>query len=387
MAGMATGTAGMPFFVFGLFILPLTTEFHWTQTQLATALIVKAVAATLTLGIVGRWADRIGVRPVAIVSMALTAAATLGFVLLRPSITSFYLAWAILTAAGAGTSPTIWTRGVSGWFVRHRGLAIGLTLTGTGISSALVPLLIEAAIERGGWKLGYAAMAAVTGLIGLPMVIALFKEAPGAGQEPSPVTAIPPEDGSLSFAQAARSRHFWQLGLGMMLAGGVVTSAILYLVPLLTDGGLARGDAVRVTSIMGVAIVLGRLAVGTMLDAMSGPLVAVMCFCLCAAAFLALAIATPALPVIMICVLVIGLCAGAEVDLMTFLTAKYFGLRCYAEISGWLMVLFTIGSGVIPTAAAYVRDASGSYTLPLLAGTAVLVLSAGLFGTLGKYRF
>jgi predicted MFS family arabinose efflux permease len=386
MMGIATGTTGLPFYTFGLFIVPLGAAFHWSQTEIASSGLIKMVATMLIAGYTGRLADRLGVRRIAIISLTLTALALLSFTMLTPSILSYYAVSCLLAVCGAGTTPVIWTRGVSGWFHRHRGMAIGLTLIGTGISSIVAPPIVDYAIRMGGWRMGYASLALMTGLVGLPLVIALFREAPRQAVTPHAALAAEP-DASLSLAQALRTRQFWQLWFSILLAGGAISIMIVYLVPMLTAAGMTRGHAVSLASTMGMAVVIGRLSVGWLLDRVSGPLLALVSFLLCACAIFGLATLPAGSPLITLCVLGVGYCAGAEIDLLAFLSSRYFGLRSYTEIGSWLFVAFSVGSGIAPVMAAYAHDHTGGYSLAAHTSAGVLVLAALLFGTLGKYRF
>lgn len=384
--GIATGTTGLPFYTLSVFIAPLSSNFGWTQTEITASTIPKTLATIASFGLVGRLVDQVGVRRIALASLTLTALAFLAFLALNVSIWSFYLAWFVLTIAGAGTSPAVWTRGVSGWFDQHRGLAIGLTLLGTGISSALAPPLVEFAIDSGGWRMGYLALAAMTGLVGLPVVFALFREAPSDSTRANLNHVVVPPVGGVSLEEALRHRQFWQLGAAIFFAGGVITAVIIHLMPLLTDKGLARDQAVGMVSLLGIAIICGRVGVGFLIDRYFAPTVALACFLFCAIAFLAIAtLGISSIAVLVVSVFIIGLSAGAEVDLLAYLITRYFGLRAYTEICGWLLVIFTLGSGLAPPVAAMAREFWGTYDVALNVGAAVLLVSAALFGTLGAY--
>jgi MFS family permease len=380
-AGVATGTGGLPFFTFSLFIAPLAHAFGWSVTQIAASTLAKTLGSLATFGVAGRLADRYGARRVGLASLALTGISFLSFMWLTPSIWSFQIAWFVLSAVGAGTSPAIWTRGVSGWFQRRRGLAIGLVLLGTGISSALAPSLVAAAIAHGGWRMGYAALAAITALIGLPLVFAFFREAPMTTPEPS--YAGPGPQGQ-TLLEALRRRAFWQIGAGLFLGGGALTAFIVHLLGILADRGLAK-DGVGVASLLGVAVVAGRIGVGYLMDRVFAPYIALACFFSCAVAFVVVGAATVPITVAVGCAVLVGLVSGAEVDLLTYLTTRYFGLRAYTEICNWLLIAFTLGSGFTPPLAGYARERTGSYHLSLWAGAVILTVAAVLFGTLGKY--
>ena len=174
--GFACGTGAAPFFTLGVFMGPLRDAFGWTRTELAAVTLITTIAMVATAGLVGRAADRIGVRKIAVSSLALTALSYIGFCFVNGSIWSFYAAWLLMNLVGAGTAPMIWTRGVAIGFKRQRGLAIGLVLMGSGITGFVAPPFVNLAIQIFGWRGGYLALSAFVGLIGLPVILAFFFE-------------------------------------------------------------------------------------------------------------------------------------------------------------------------------------------------------------------
>jgi MFS family permease len=98
---------------------------------------------------------------------------------------------------------------------------------------------------------------------------------------------------------------------------------------------------------------------------------------------LATAVITPTIAIIG--VLMVGLAAGAEVDLIAFLTSRYFGLKSYGELYGWQLVVFALGAGFGPLLSGWAFDLSGSYKISLYAGAAAFALGAAAIGSLGRY--
>jgi len=80
----------------------------------------------------------------------------------------------------------------------------------------------------------------------------------------------------------------------------------------------------------------------------------------------------------------IGLAAGSEVDLLPYLTARYFGLKSYGRLYGWVFIFFYVGVGIAPPAFGRVFDLYGNYDSAL--SVAIGTLGLGVLGiaTLGK---
>ncbi|OYQ31598.1 hypothetical protein CHU95_20885 [Niveispirillum lacus] len=379
--GVGLGITGLTFYTLGIFIGPLTQEFGWSRTSLASATILTTLT-TLFLGpVVGRLADRFGGRTVGLVSLVGLAAGLGGLSLIGADLWSFYLAFGVAMVLGAGTLPIVWTRAVNAGFDNARGLALGLTLTGTGVVAILAPPYTQWLIADHGWRIAYLGQAALVLVIGLPLVWLLFHEVGGVKQ----ATAIPVVRSGMSAAVARRSRQFWMLGVGFLFASFAVSALIVHLVSILSGGGMERASAVWAASLLGFAIIAGRLGVGVLVDRFYAPAVAFGILAIAAGACFLLMLAGGSLPLALAAVVLIGLAAGAEVDLVAYLASRYFGLRAYGEIYGWQLGFFALGAGLGPMGVGRLYDATGSYTVGLIACAIGFAVGAVLIGLLGRY--
>jgi MFS family permease len=77
--------------------------------------------------------------------------------------------------------------------------------------------------------------------------------------------------------------------------------------------------------------------------------------------------------------------AGAEVDLLAYLSSRFFGLRNYGVIYGFLLVPFGVGAGVGPILLGHVYDTTGGYRPGLIAGAICAVSGAAMIGAMGRY--
>ena len=86
---------------------------------------------------------------------------------------------------------------------------------------------------------------------------------------------------------------------------------------------------------------------------------------------------------VFIAAILVGLATGAEFDVMSYLTSRYFGLRSYGQLYGYMFSVFQLGAAFGPIVMGYSFDATGEYTgaLWILVGaTAIACLLAGLIG-------
>jgi MFS family permease len=152
----------------------------------------------------------------------------------------------------------------------------------------------------------------------------------------------------------------------------------------MTDAGLSDAAAVSIMGFFGLAIVIGRIFVGLLIDRFWAPAIAA---CVLVPAGLACfafqlpmsyaAFATAAA--------IVGIATGMEFDLLGFLTARYFGLGHFARIYGRLYAFVALGAGTAPPAFGYAFDATGSYTVPLTLSACLMMLGALCLLALGRY--
>jgi cyanate permease len=156
-----------------------------------------------------------------------------------------------------------------------------------------------------------------------------------------------------------------------------------HFVPMLTDGGLTPLAAGRIAGEIGLAVIASRLVVGYLLDRVFAPRIAIA-ICLIAAAG-SLVLILNGISAASVTAIAIGLALGAELDLMGFLVARYFGLANFGRIYGWQYCAFVLASGLGPLWVGAVRDATGTYVPALVACVAGLCVTCIGFLMLPRY--
>lgn len=370
--GVGLGTTGLPFYSFGQFVRPLAATFHWNRGEISGGVLCLMIGTVLISPLVGRAVDRLGVRAVALSSQLGLAIGFLLLSLVGAHVWSFYAAWLALSVLGAGTSPIVWTRAIAGWFVRRRGFALGIMLSGTGLVAIIAPVLVNAIIGAAGWRSAYRVLAVVLAA-GMPITFALLR------MPDERMTAAPPT--GTGATAAMRSAPFRRICIGFVLISIAVAGLIVHLPALLVDHGLTPAGAAATLAWLGYAIIVGRLALGLLMDRLPPHLIGAAFVLLAGVASLLLA--GGAAP--WLAVLLLGLAAGAEVDLLAFLVSRIFGLRHYAQIYGWGMSAFTAGAGIGPLVAGTLHDRTGSYTAALFIFALAIIGAAALVASLGRF--
>jgi predicted MFS family arabinose efflux permease len=173
------------------------------------------------------------------------------------------------------------------------------------------------------------------------------------------------------------------MGLAFFLVALAGGGFIVHFIPMLSDAGFSPARAGGTAALAGFAIIAGRLGTGLAVDWFFAPAVAAVMFAVSACGCVLLALGGAGFGAV--AAVMVGFSFGAEVDLVAFLAARYFGLRSIGAVFGMLYACFTAGVAGGPLLAGILHDATGSYRASLLTQAACLAVAAILAGTLGRY--
>jgi len=366
----------------GFFVGPVITEFGWTPGQFFLGFTVMMCAGLFTAPVIGSLAQKYGIRTIGLIGLMGHA---IGYILisLNPnSLPLWYASWALLAVLAAGSLPIIWTSVLNGWFVKNRGKAVGITMAGTGIGAFLLPPIVETMIADFGWRAAYQAIGVGALVISLPIVFLLFRENQGSQATNH---GEPSQAWGMTRGEAMQSARFWILGAVLFLTVFVVVGLLSNFERMVGAKGIERSTIAAVATVIGITVILGRLLVGALVDRFWAPGVAGVFFTLPIVAILLLIHVPFTMPVGIVIAIFIGLAAGAELDLLAYLTSKYFGPAHYAKIFGGIFAFFTVGAGIAPPVFGELAAATGSYSTPLYLSIGILMVCIALFLMLGRY--
>lgn len=370
--GIALGLSSLYFYSLGIFIKPLAAEFGWSRGEASMGVLVGTLCSAVVSMPTGQLVDRIGAVKVGVISLLLLALGLAGLGLFTVGLTSFLAVTAVLSLLTTGSTGVSFTRLVVTNFDRHRGLALGIVLSGAGLGAILIPPLLTPFVAQHGWRHGYYALATIIAIM-LPIIWLALR-----GQESLSVQA----DASLPIGDIVMNPAFVLIGAIFLAASTSIIGTVVHFVPMLTDLGLSPAKAGQTASLIGVAAIGGRLVAGFLLDRLPAALVTGCLFLLAASGLTTLALG--GVEVIALGALITGLAIGAEVDLMAFLVSRYFPRAVFGQAYGSLYALFLIGGAIGPASYGYFFDWRGDYHLALLFGASLLVLAALGAGLLGK---
>ena len=395
--GIGLGMSPLPFYTIGVFVAPFMTEFGWEVDDVMLALSFFSLTALFTSPLIGYMTDRVGVRKMVLISVLTFGLTFMCFAFNNGSTTVYLVLWALLAFFGSGTLPITWTRAINKWFIKKRGLALGVSLLGTGLFGAFAKYYAAYFIENYGWRTAYVALGLLPILIAWPIAYFFFRDTddPKVQDKVERMKAdlnyaegtIQQKDIGMSLKEAIRDYRFWILAFSFIPISVAVGGPIPNFEKILDTKGFTAGDAVFIASVIGYSVIVGRLIGGYLLDKLWAPGVAFVIFIIPILSCLIFQQAEISYFMAVSAVAIIGFAAGVEYDLMAFLVSKYFGMKNYSSIYGMLYGFFAIGAGFGPYIFGRSYALTGSYSTIFGYAIFAFIIGAVPLLFLGKYKF
>ena len=385
MVGLSVCQSPIVFLSFGVFITPLGETFGWSRGPMSLALSICAVTLAVFAPFVGGAIDRYGARRVILPSMAVFGALVASLALMTPSLWHFYAVYFLIGLAGTGANNVGFLRIVSGWFEKRRGTALGIAATGVALGVFVWPPIAQFVTDHYGWRAAYATLGAAVLCVGLPIALIFATEFPagdGSGSGTSPQAGA--VDG-LTLKEALRRKHFWLLTSIAFVMALALNGTQVHFIPLLKDHGFSGDAAAGAFALFGIGQVVARLVAGRLFDMFFGPLVAVGAFLCPLLGTLVLLFGDLTWPSVVAAALLLSIGGGAESDTLGYLSTRYFGLRAFGTIYGFVFAGFMLGTAVSPYFFGATFDAFHSYGVALELAAGLLILLYGLLLALGPY--
>jgi len=377
-------------YTFSAFLESLQKDFGASRGSVS---LVFSLAGFLYfgLGIVsGPLADRWGSRRLAVAGMVLTGLG-LAIASAARSLVEVYAAYGLGVGLGVGCAYVPALGAVQRWFVRRRGFASGLAVSGIGVGTLVMPPLAAFLIDAVGWRDAYLILGCLAAVVGGGMALLIENnprdrglgpdgDALQAGAESMARAARP---AGTSISEAIRSRQFVSLYAACLICSFGVFVPFVHLVPYALDHGVAPSLAVLLLGVIGVGSTAGRFFLGGLADRMGRRLALLAMFVGMALALAVWAFST-AFWSLAIFAFAYGVFYGGWVAVLPAVVMDYFGGRNVSGIIGVLYTSVAFGTLIGPSAAGFAFDMSHSYTLPILASVGANIIAAGIMMALSK---
>ena len=360
---------------FGVFFSAMLDELGWSRAGLAGVFSLYGFVYVALSFWSGRLTDRLGPRTVvALGGLCLGA----GMILVSriQSPWQLYLVYGVLAGIGMSAVYVPCNATLVKWFVRRRGLAVGIVGGGASLGIAVFPLLAEALIDRFGWRTTYLLFGVAIAVLLNLLARWLVRDPAARNLHPDGVTpamqARSPEGAdevSWTLPEARRTLPFWLLTGMMFLSLFSIPSAYVHLPQHARDLGLGVPRSTFL-AMVGLFALLGNLSLGPLADWLGRRGALLLSAGLGTAAFAGLAMAGDAAGLYLASAS-FGFYYGTYASLFPAVVGDFFGRQHTGSLSGFIFALGSLSSAAGPVATGLIADRTGSYTTAFLCATAV----------------
>ncbi|AFZ66433.1 MFS transporter [Deinococcus peraridilitoris] len=363
------------------FLDSIIADLGLSRSSVSLTYMIGTLLGAFSMPFFGRAIDRFGPRTMVTVIAALLALACVGMAFVTNAVT-LLLGFTALRALGQGALGLVSVHVINLWFVRRRGLALGISGVGAALANAVFPSLIAFLIAVVGWRAGYAWLGALVAFTILPVGAWLYRDQPerfgmvpdGHAGKDETQTVV---EENFTLAQARRTAMFWLIMGSNVVIAALGTGLIFHHFSILAQGGIGRETAALVFVPIAVVFALTNLAGGLFIDRFSPrALIPVSLLCLTLALLSPLVVASAVTAFIYGALL--GVMQGTQSAVASSSWAYYFGRTHLGSIRGFAFTASVAGTALGPLLFALGKDYSGTYTGVLVASAVVPLALAGL---------
>lgn len=386
-------SVGFIFYSYGVFLVPIAAELNpqldgETDTgrfAVSMGLAVMSLATGIFAPFLGKIVDHRPIRNVMCIGAVVLALGFFGASLVN-EIWQFYCVLAMVGLGAAMIGGLPGTTLVANWFIRRRGMAMGISTMGVSMAGMFMAPICAYAIMKIGWRLTFDVYGVVTLCVVLPFVIRYVvntpedmgltpdgEKAPDASlrqDAPEPMLPLGPGDqiidhaGKLEWSALVllKNSSFWLIVITIGMNFYCMSTVLVHIIPHAQDLGISAARAPFVLTASAGAGVLGKILFGYVADHWDARNALWLCI-LFMATGVALLLHVDSFRSLVLTGLIFGFGMGGIVPLWGTMIGNTFGRRSFGRVMGLMSpCMIPIHTAGVPLAG-YIFDKTGSYDL------------------------
>ncbi len=350
-----------------------------TLTMVMVPITILNLAQALVAPFAGYAMDRYSIRSLICIG---ASSAGIGFLLIS-QVNTF---WQIIVIYGSLMMAGVLLAGplaaqtlAAKWFNKNRGLAIGLSTTGTSIGGVVMAPLVTLLYEEHGWRDAHWMLGLVFIIVIVPLVWMLIRNAPqDLGIEPEAESLVHATEETPSqfwtVNDILRDRVFWIIILSFLPLVTVFGSVQQHLRPYAADLGIGSLETAYLISIFASVMIGGKIFFGMMADRFDHRALFLMALIACAIVVGGLLL-SPNYTMLIFLAGLLGFSVGGFLPLLGAMVARHFGAASFGSVLG-LVGPFLAINAFGPMAYGYLYEVNGSYQIAFWISLVLLVPGA-----------
>lgn len=373
----------------GVFLLPMRSDMSWSRSTISFAVSMGLILFGLAGPVSGWLMDRFGTRRLMLAGTLLIAL-SMGISVFIQTVWQLNLFWGILSGIGTGMASTVLGAAVANrWFVKGRGLVVGVFGAATSAGQLMFIPLLVALVNSFGWRTGAAVLAGAALVLVVPIFLFIRDDPADLGLRPLGVAATDaapvhplPDQGVMR--RAVRTPEFWLLAGTFFICGASSNGLIgTHLIPFAVDCGIGQEVAAGALALMGTMNFIGTLASGWLTDRYDPRKLLCAYYGFRGLSLLLLPMVRTQTGLVIFAVL-FGLDYIATVPPTTALVADRFGRKNVGTVFGWVFCAHQIGAALATWFGGVVRDNLGDYAVAFIVGGVVAIAAGVLALTISR---
>ncbi|MEJ0014999.1 MAG: MFS transporter [Acetobacteraceae bacterium] len=380
----------------GVLIVPLEQAFGWSVGTISAAVSLNILLVGVTGPFITGLMETFGLRRTILSCLVLLLIGT-GLSAFITTPWQLFATWGLLVGVGASAGTVGMAAAVANrWFVRHRGLAMGLLASANAAGQLIfLPLLGRLSQDYGWQSVSITVSLTIAALI--PLCALLLPETPGSiglaplgavNEPPAPPRASNPFQVAIeALLRGVRSVDFWLLAMAFAICGFSTNGLIgTHMISFCVDHGYSQFAGAGILASVGVFSLIGSTVSGWLTDRFNPRILLFWIFGLRGLSLIVLPYTEFDTVSLTVFAVFYGLDWIAVLPPIFALVNESFGKKSAPVLMSWIFCTHQIGGATAAVGAGFVRTWTGSYLLAFMASGLACLLAAILVLRVSRMR-